>query len=228
MNLYAYVFNDPVNGTDPTGLICQIHVIGIFKTTDWGPVKPGQPAPSGERELVRKDVTKDGCDDAPATGTSKQNARGQCVGQRFASFFEDNFEPAAAMARSLGISVILPLGLAAHESGYGDSPQYRGQFNPFGSTPGGGTSPGLTYRSFGDAWAWWGSYWGPRVNGGGDSATRFLGSLAQDHQKTGGVDSHGPYNTQVAPRGDPGWKAKVLDAMEGVLSRLPRWLRSRC
>jgi hypothetical protein len=38
----------------------------------------------------------------------------------------------------------------------------------------------------------------------------------------------GPYNTQVAPAGDPQWASKVAGAIAAVQSRLPTWLANGC
>ena len=50
-NRYAYVFNDPVNGADSTGMICDTGICGSVRTFIRNEVFPG---PDNAQELVQK------------------------------------------------------------------------------------------------------------------------------------------------------------------------------
>jgi hypothetical protein len=154
----------------------------------------------------------------------------KCVGSPFSSFFANNYGPASNVGSQYNVDPSLLLGLAAAESGYGTSSMATTQNNPFGATPGGFSTPGITYNSYSSAWQNWGNQWGARVNNVGGNVGQFINNLALDNQGVvGGSDTRGPYNTQnAATGGNPNWANLVTGAISGVQSRLPVWQKSGC
>lgn len=163
-------------------------------------------------------------------GTIARPQLPQCVGGPFSDFFANNLRPSSGVASQYNVDVSLLLGLAAAESGYGTSSMARAQNNPFGATPGGFNTPGVTYNSLGSAWQSWGNQWGPRVRNVGSDVSLFIGNLTIDNQGVvGAVDQRGPYNTQnVLTGGDPNWANLVAGSIAGVRQRLPVWQAGRC
>jgi hypothetical protein len=147
----------------------------------------------------------------------------QC--NKFDNFFSDNYIPALAVASQYGTSVMNLLGLSAFESGWGTSPMYNLQNNPFGATPGGDRSAGVQYNSISSAWQSFGNQWGRRMSGTGNNSQLFVNRLLQDNQgRVGGLDTRGPYNTQnTATGGTPGWSQRVLNTIDSVENRITEW-----
>lgn len=153
----------------------------------------------------------------------------RCVGPHYSQFFAANYPPVAAIAAKRATDVAQPLGVAAYEGGYGGSPMYRNQHNPFGATPDG--THGVSYDSFASAWDNWDQQWGPRIQGTGADTALFERNLLQDNRKaTGAIDQRGPYNTlkRGKTNGNPNWPSGVAGAIAGVRKRLPIWLASGC
>lgn len=158
-----------------------------------------------------------------------RRAAQQCVGPRFSQFFAQNYLPVAAIAAKRGTDVAQPLGVAAFEDGYGDSPMYRLHHNPFGATPDG--TDGVDYNSLASAWDNWDRQWGPRIQGTGDDTALFEKDLLKDNRHvSGAVDQRGPYNTLKPGKtnGNPKWPSGVAGTIAGVRKRLPIWLESGC
>ncbi|HVZ27161.1 MAG TPA: glucosaminidase domain-containing protein [Rhizomicrobium sp.] len=142
---------------------------------------------------------------------------------RAAQFFDQQYDPVLKIALKRNVDPALLLALAAHESTYGTSPMYRDRMNPVGATPGGDGTPGLKYPSYDAAWADWDRMWGPRIQDVGSDGQEFIHNLLEDNQQIPGVDSRGPYNTQVAPAGDPRWSDKMSNMIRDVRNKLPQW-----
>lgn len=224
----AYVGDDPINATDPLGL-CVFQ--RIWYDVPGGSGAPPPPRPPDATRFV-------GCTFSPPNldyGGSGEGGGGrggpdeseqseaQCT--RYDDFFEDNYIPAFSVAIAYDTNVFNLLGLAAHESGWGTSSMYQSQNNPFGATPGGFSTPGITYNSFNSAWANWGRQWGPRVAGTGNNASLFVSRLAMNNQgTTGRMDTRGAYNTQNrATGGDPNWGQSVQGAIASARRRGAEW-----
>lgn len=93
---------------------------------------------------------------------------------------------------------------------------YVNQRNPFGATPGGDSTAGLSYSSYSAAWASWGNSWGPRVSGVGSSVRAFTGALTQDNRgRFNVVDQRGSYNSE-----NPLWASSVAATVSSVQARL--------
>ena len=132
-------------------------------------------------------------------------------------FLSVQYGPASAVASQYGVDPTLLLGLSALESGWGSSPMYRNQNDPFGATPGGDATAGLSYPSFSAAWNSWGTMWGPRVNGVGSDVSAFTTALTQNNQgNPNAVDQRGSYNFE-----DFMWPYKVGSVVNSVRARLP-------
>lgn len=160
---------------------------------------------------------------------SRRPAARQCVGPRYSRFFAQNYPLVAAIAEKRGTDVTQPLGVAAFEAAYGDSPMYRNHHNPFGATPDG--THGVGYNSLASAWDNWDRQWGRRIQGtAGDTGT-FIHNLLQDNRgASGAVDQRGPYNTLKPGKtnGTPEWPSRVSKTIASVRRRLPIWLESGC
>lgn len=154
----------------------------------------------------------------------------QCAAGKYGKFFSNNYEPALDMANKYGMDVDLPLGVAAHESGWNTSSMSLTQHNPFGATPNGFATKGITYNSYASAWQNWGNQWGNRVQDVGSDQNAFINQLKKDNQGAKNQeDVRGPYNTEVAKTGgDPAWSNKIRGSIAGVRKRLPAWLASGC
>ena len=156
----------------------------------------------------------------PPTPAGKPGSTRQpCLAPRFANFFGDQVPAAKPVANKYNVPVPFLLSVSAWESGYGTgSPpsnfnaMYSTQFNPFGATPGGDSTPGLTYASFSSAWQSWGNRWGGSVQNVADIQT-FISNL----QGAG-------YNTGIPPGGDPNWAPGVASVFPSVQSRLNQYL----
>jgi RHS repeat-associated protein len=136
-----------------------------------------------------------------------------CLGAKFAKFFSSQFPAALPVANARHVAISLLLALAAHDTGWGVSSMSRTQRNPFGATPHGGHSRGLTFSSFGAAWAWWGKRFGPNVENVGANVAEFLNRLL-----------HAGYNTLNANTGgDPRWATDIAAAVPSVDKRLGPW-----
>lgn len=97
-------------------------------------------------------------------------------------FLNNQYGPASAVGSQYGVDPTLLLGLSALETGWGTSSMYVNQSNPFGATPGGDSTAGLSYPSYSAAWNSWGAMWGPRVYGVGSNVSAFTGALTQDNR----------------------------------------------
>jgi len=142
-----------------------------------------------------------------------------CLSPRFANFLAGQVPAATPIANQYDVPLAFLLSLSAWESGYGTgkppstyNAMYSEQFNPFGATPGGDSTRGLTYSSFGAAWQRWGKRWGGSVQGVSNIQT-FISNL----QKAG-------YNTGIAPGGDPNWAPGIASVFPSVQSRLGQYL----
>ena len=232
MNWYNYVGSDPVNFVDPSGLkeFCWTEVKGMVT---WG----GGEGSGGYR--LKRCVNAGGDEGGGAPGggagdeivvTASKKMKKKCVGEPYNSFFRENVGPAAEGAGNIGLNPMLPLGLAAYESGYGTSRMATAQNNPFGATPGGDSTSGVKYSSTAGAWATWYQEWGARINDVGANAAAFVFRLTQDNQ--GGhfpFDTRGPYNTLDAETGgNPTWRTDVLDVIIGTSNRFKIWNESGC
>jgi RHS repeat-associated protein len=248
VNLYAYVGGDPVNAVDPWGL--QEDYAGRTRYTCGQALRPGQCTTAGICRGGGGTVVKanggiwcvidtfggiggmawGGGNRFAFGGGGKAGAQSQrCFADpRYAPFFSQQGQYARFVGNILNVDPTLLLGLSAWESGYGSSRQYREQSNPFGATPLGGRSRGLTYRNFNDAWVDWGRDWGSRVFGVGSNAELFVDRLLIDNRGGGGTDNRGAYNSLVAPAGDPNWPAGVLGTIAGVRGRYPQWQSNGC
>lgn len=237
MNLYAYVGWDPVNLLDPSGLgedgICEGGTCGdIFVTWGSGPgryrgtqLRGG----AGGRFLSRAPtISGTGAGNSPDCAPGDPNcivitAR-QCVGQPFASFFDTNAFPAAVVARLNRSDETLILGVSAGESGWGTSRMARTQNNPFGATPQGDATSGISYSSGWGAWTRWHVEWGPRIYGTGGNMDAFLTRLLIDNRTAkNAVDIRGSYNSE-----NPNWRSEMVGSIKGVRARYGDWLRYRC
>ncbi|WP_310249210.1 RHS repeat-associated core domain-containing protein [Sphingopyxis sp. BE259] len=234
MNWHNYVGSDPVNFTDPMGLreYCWVEIQGMVSVGDDGG--------SGGYRLERCVNFSEASDpERPSNGSEGGGSGGSeivvtaekdCVGEPYNSFFRDNVGLAAKGAGKLGLNPMFPLGLAAYESGFGTSRMARSQNNPFGATPGGDRSSGVTYSSTDAAWSRWYQEWGSRVSDVGDSAGAFVLRLASDNQSGKyPFDKRGPYNTQNASTGgNPNWSIDVLNVITGTSRRFAKWNKSGC
>jgi hypothetical protein len=198
-----------------------------------------------ERSLARRqaggDVAEDDATDADAppeeadaslaeaqSGTSAADDPSQRdnwwlnANSKYARFFDQQFPNVTPIAARLGVDPALLLGLSAHESTWGTSKMALDKHNPFGATPQGDNTAGLSYPSFSAAWQAWARRWGPRVQNVGSNADAFLNALGADNRHvygpTVGGDRHGGYNTD-----DLKWHDHVKGAIQGVRRRLPRW-----
>jgi len=136
-----------------------------------------------------------------------------CLQSKFWNFFNSQYPAALPVANKYSVDVSLLLALAAHESGWATSPMARTQYNSFGATPKGDSTPGLTFNSFNVAWQWWGSQYGIDVQGVGSDMNAFVNDLLK-----------ADYNPQKAPLGDPKWSKDVSQTLPGVKKRLKQWL----
>jgi RHS repeat-associated protein len=221
INLYAYVRNDPVNLTDPSGLDDETIIV----------THPRNPKCEGICYGPPSDIAIAGpslfwlphFEDVGGAVERSRNEKQQCT--QYDEFFEDNFTPALGVAMQYSTNVFNLLGLAALESDWGRSPMSRNLNNPFGATPGGFSTPGVPYGSFVSAWQNWGQQWGVRVAGTVNNANAFVSNLGMNNQgTTGRVDTRGPYNTQNARTGgDPKWGQKVKDTIKSAKKRGADW-----
>ena len=139
---------------------------------------------------------------------------------KFNDFFDQHFEPVAKVATHLGIDPTLILGVAAHESGWGQSRQAMQLNNPFGRTPDGKTP--TVFPSVGNAWAAWANTHGSRVENLGDDAEAFVDRLLLDNRNVYGPtigDRRGAYNSDNPAQ----WRSGVLNSIRSVRNRLPQW-----
>lgn len=83
---------------------------------------------------------------------SKQPSN-RCLTSRDRSFLDRNYLPAFMMGRVNDVDASLLLGLSAYESAWGTSNAGAQRNNPFGATPGGDATRGITYGSVEHAWA---------------------------------------------------------------------------
>lgn len=244
MNLYAYVGNDPINARDPSGMIDEVivsrvrdcsGVVGCFQVSGVGNIrldglafKNYLGAPSIPADLLLPATVK------PIPIVPEAENDGECLGNSYGNFFRNNFNAAAFVGALYGVDPSFLLGLSAAESGYGTSPMYRNQNNPFGATPRGDRTRGITYDSYASAWWNWGLMFGPRVNNSGGNVYQFINSLTLDNQgKVRGnpypVDIRGPYNTQnAATGGNPHWGRLVRETIRGTRRRLEQWKQNGC
>ncbi len=141
---------------------------------------------------------------------------------KFAQFFDDQVAVIAPIAQRLNVNPTFLLGLAALESSWGESTQYNNNYNPFGATPHGDRTGGLSYDSYSAAWEAWSNTWGGRVADVGNDVNAFLSRLLIDNRfvygPTIGGDYRGAYNSENA-----GWQNAVLGTIHSVQNRLPTW-----
>lgn len=91
---------------------------------------------------------------------------------------------------------------------------YTAQNEPFGATPGGFSTPDLTYTSFGAAWNSWGNRWGSAVQNVGENTGTFLNNL-----------HNAGYNTEnYATGGDPNWAPGIQSVVPSLESRFNQWM----
>ncbi len=144
---------------------------------------------------------------------------------KFNDFFNRHYEPVAKIGRQFGVDPSLILGLSAHESLWGTSRLATQLNNPFGQTPD-GVNP-TTFSSVDAAWEQWGKDHGLRVQDVGSDAEKFVDRLLIDNRNVYGPrlggDRLGAYNSRRPPLGDPAWRGKVLEVINGVRLRLPLW-----
>lgn len=94
---------------------------------------------------------------------------------------------------------------------------YRNQMNPFGATPGGDSTAGLSYPSFSAAWNSWGGTWGLRVYNVGSNVSALTGALTQDNRgNPDAIDQRGSYNSE-----NPLWPSSVAATVSSVQATLP-------
>jgi hypothetical protein len=139
---------------------------------------------------------------------------------KFHDFFNQHYEPVARVATQLGVDPTLILGVAAHESGWGQSRQATQLNNPFGRTPDGKTP--TVFPSVGDAWAAWAKTHGSRIESLGGDAEAFVDRLLLDNRNVYGPtigDRRGAYNSDKPAQ----WRTGVLDAIRSVRNRSPQW-----
>jgi Mannosyl-glycoprotein endo-beta-N-acetylglucosaminidase len=148
----------------------------------------------------------------------------QCVNEPFNRFFARNGYPASFVASNRKTDPTILLGLSAYESGWGRSRAATRRHNPFGATPKGDATAGLSFSSNFEAWKWWDSHYGPRIDGSGSNVDAFLDSLLVDNKgSTTAVDRRGSYNSE-----NPKWKGDVKDVIQDVRDRWGDWLVSGC
>ena len=236
LNWYNYVGGDPVNATDPSGR-CSYTVWGIWRQI-WLPKenKYSEPFFTGQTY-----VTQDSACSTPgltnsvhslAVGIAEAASHLRCPAGKKLDFIRTQGAAAVGVSIKYNTNLSFLIGLAAHESGWGDSIQYKQSNNPFGATPGGDATPGLRYSSFSSAWSSWGSQWGPRINGS-FSPAEFVSRLTINNQSAapnqGATDTRGAYNNLDADNGgDPGWASKVLGAIDSVIDAFPESLTDSC
>jgi RHS repeat-associated protein len=220
-NGYAYALNNPLRYVDLNGQAGDC-VYGYDSKT--GQCTGGLDSSDLRFKL---EILKLGQSGSPSTVTDDPRMNNAICGNRFGQFFASQYRPASNIAVQYDVDVSLLLGLSAAESGWGTSTMYRNQYNPFGFTPSGDRTRGLTFQSYESAWNAWGRTYGPRVQGVGADANLFVDRLLINNQglrqPTVGGDSRGPYNSLVAPAGDPNWRAKTLGTITGVRRRLSDW-----
>jgi RHS repeat-associated protein len=221
MNIYAYVGNNPVNLVDPSGLeeICYMEI-----------VRSGWVDGSGSDVGVTANTYREVCSNADSGEGNEAGEPGtkspgrKCLGQPFASFFAANGAAAQSIAFQRRSDPTMLLGLSALESGWGTSRQATTQNNPFGATPGGDASPGISYSSFGAAWDRWNVEWGLRIAGTGSNTNSFISNLLQDNRNAAGaVDRRGSYNSESS-----NWGAEVRRTINSIRRRWAQWLVKRC
>lgn len=159
----------------------------------------------------------------PAALLTPASAKTRADDPKFAAFFRTHYPLAVPIAQKYGVDVSLLLGLAAHESGWGTNRQTREDYDPLGLTPNGRTSN--HYGSLAKAWQDWGRLWGPRVQGIGDDASKFIDRLAMDNEATTGPTFGGDHRASYNPNRDD-WAKKVAATIKSVRRRLPAWLGS--
>lgn len=241
MNMYAYVGNDPVNMLDPFGMdpLQMFDNSGCcdpanFPSPDmffFDPPSSGGFADFPFITVGDGGAARDGSGSTtvPGVTVTPRPQNNACAGSVKDAFFAKNYGPAAAVAAQYNVDPALLLGLSIHESGWGGSAMARNLNNPFGATPGGGTSAGIQYASTSSAWQSWGRQWGPRVAGVGGNSFAFVHYLGTDNRGlAGAVDSRGAYNSQIAPAGDPNWANAVMRSISGVRGPLANWLGRGC
>jgi RHS repeat-associated protein len=232
MNRYAYVVADPVNAVDPSGLCYwENWTMYVFDAAGHN-LGPDPVHPEHWSEPVGCDVILTSqpraYDGGGAGGPAEEPpivVKGtRCVGARFANFFANNGLSASFIAFQRKADPTLLLGLAALESRWGESPKAVQQNNPFGATPHGDATRGLTYPSLRDAWISWDRDWGARISGVGSNANAFVANLRQDNRGVpNAADNRGSYNSE-----NPNWASAVKDTIKSVQSRWGQWLVSGC
>jgi hypothetical protein len=232
MNLYPFAGADPVNRRDPYGT-CTVVNYGWYRPSG------EYLGPAGSEFFGCEKAFGDSGGWGPTTyfggmsgsgggadvdGSAPEEGKKRCVGEKYARFFEGNQLPTSLIAIERRTDPILLLGLSAFESGWGTSRQATMQNNPFGATPRGDATSGLSYPSLAAAWRNWNVQWGPRIQGIGSDAQSFVNRLLQDNRNsTTGVDRRGAYNSE-----ERRWRGDVLRTIQSVRNRFGTWMGSQC
>jgi hypothetical protein len=137
-----------------------------------------------------------------------------------ARFLDRHYGPAARALAPYDVDPALPLGLAAHESGWGTSRRDREDNNPFGYVPPG---PPVKFASPDAAWQAWANEFGSRVQGVGGDFEKFIANLAVDQRRLNGPPIGGRY-TGAYNSESKKWAPGATGRIQDVRDRLPRWL----
>jgi RHS repeat-associated protein len=218
LHLYQFVHNSPVSGADPLGLDtgCTVDEEGNILGCEVD-APPSEPPP----DLPPPDIALPPSVDPPMFFPGEAQSLTPCPNVNPSDFSKDVFlnnqyGPASSVGSKYGVDPSLLLGLSALETGWGSSSMYRNQFNPFGATPRGDSTSGLSYPSYSAAWSSWGTQWGSRVNGVGSDSSAFVNALLYDNRGfSAAVDQRGSYNSE-----NPLWSASVTATIGSVQARL--------
>ncbi len=233
MNMYRYVGNDPVNFIDPAGTssIPVLIIPCLDKDGRCGAgdspngIDPFLGGMGGPNAYNLSGINGSLFGGSWGVGAKALQQNKSCgLSQQHRGFFDDQWKPAFEVGNSLNVNPLFLLGLAAYESGYGSptARNYTERNNPFGATPGGDATLGLTFDSYSEAWDWWGEHFGPRIKNGENDWGFFAGSLLLDFRNVPGqVDRRGSYNSE-----NPAWRSNLLSVTKGTIFRFQEYLRS--
>jgi hypothetical protein len=174
------------------------------------------PLGTGDAVNILDRIGSAGGSAAPPAARSQLDPNGM-----FAKFFDQNYAPAARVATALGVDPASLLGVAALESKWGTSNQAQTKGNPFGYIPKVGQP--TTFLSPDQAWQQWAKTFGPRVQGVGSDAQRFLDSLQTDNRFVYGPTNDGGKYLGMYNSTDPHWSEEVGNTVQSVRDRLPQW-----